>query len=83
MIIYQADADESRSFATLGEAHAYLKAETGTWDAAFLKDATVIQYDVPTDKANVLRLINNEGGTHVPTGRSWRLTPRRGLTEVQ
>lgn len=41
----------------------------------------VQEVEVPTDKENLLRLLNNQGGSHEYL-RRWRGTARGGLKEV-
>ncbi len=42
------------------------------------RDITIDEVEVATDKANMLRLLNNEGGTHKYL-RQWGITQRGGL----
>lgn len=42
------------------------------------RDVSVDEVEVPTTKENVLRLLNDEGGTHTFL-RQWGATPRCGL----
>jgi len=44
-------------------------------------DVQIEQVEVGTDADNMLRLLNEDGGTQV-IERTWQLTPRGGLEEV-
>ncbi|MDM0006424.1 hypothetical protein QTI51_09710 [Variovorax sp. J22G73] len=81
MIVYEAhNAEATKAFGTLAEAHEWCKS---TCESVFRGGCRITQADVATDKANILRLLNAAGGTHVYTGRQWKLTNRGGLTEIQ
>lgn len=81
MIVYDTYGvwDKDRTFATLAEAHHHARDNT---EPVYRCEVRIRQYDIPTDKENLLRLVNSEGGTHIPTGRNWTLTSRGGLTEL-
>ncbi|MDR6455471.1 hypothetical protein [Variovorax paradoxus] len=80
MIVYQADnGSDNKTFGTLAEAHAWCKK---TCEGVFRGGCIIVQADVPLVKENILRLLNQEGGTHQYTGRRWKLTARGGIKEV-
>lgn len=61
---------------TLAEAHALAK-------ACNRFDVSIEEVEIDTDKANLLRILNGEGGYERQGGRRWVLTPRGGLREVR
>lgn len=68
---------------TLSEAHNQLR-ESGKGKP----DARIELFDVPTDKAGVCALLNHggndaEGSLGLGAIRTWELTPRGGIKEVQ
>lgn len=71
---FASDTRNHRYCKTRKEAHDFAKTL-----ARF--DAQIEQVEVATDAANLLRLLNEEGGTQV-VERTWQLTPRGGLEEV-
>jgi hypothetical protein len=46
-------------------------------------DARIEQVEVATDQQNVLRLLNGEGGFQSEPARTWALSRRGGLVEIQ
>lgn len=74
------DGANRRYCTTLSEAHATAK----LYNRYFVE---INEVEVPTDKENVARLLNAEGGHEMSRqygdARSWVLTPRGGLREVK
>jgi hypothetical protein len=62
-------------FETLDEARAEVRDEVKRRD---WRDVYVDEVEIPLDKANVRRLLNNEGGTHQYL-RQWGATARGGI----
>jgi hypothetical protein len=77
MRFYEVTRDETVTVATLGEAKEMVRAEQQVYRAS----VTVKEVEVALDKENVLRLLNNKGGTHQYL-REWKGTARGGLKEV-
>jgi len=78
MRIYEVSTPRSnRSHGTLAEARADLRQRIKEKEVDF-RDITIDEIEVGTDKANILRLINMEGGTHVYL-RQWGGTQRGGI----
>lgn len=78
MNFYQIEArpDEVVShYATLSEAHQIAK----THDRDQVR---VLLVDIPTDKGNVLRLLNNRSAAGVQVLKRWRLSVRGALVEL-
>lgn len=69
----------SHHYGTLDDVKAYVRELSGVTERT---GVTVDLVEVATDKANLLRLLNEEGGTHSGALRSWVGTPRGGLKEV-
>lgn len=78
--LYEGPADVSPSdwshHATLAEAHTAAKGYT---DRAGVR---IEQIDVATDKAGVLDLLRGYSVTDLDPLRTWKLTPRGGLQQV-
>lgn len=77
---FVSDTANLRYCMTLDEAHAFAK-DCNRFDVS------ISEVEVPTDKENIARLLNNEGGYEMSRQygreRSWVLTPRGGLREVK
>lgn len=72
------DGANRRYCTTLAEAHATAKLYNRD-------DVEINEVEVPSDKDNVARLLNADGGFEVndPDARRWVLTPRGGLRELK
>lgn len=77
---YVSDTADRRYCMTLAEAHATAKLYNRF-------DVEINEVEVPTDKDNLARLLNGEGGHEMARqytgGRCWVLTPRGGLRELK
>ena len=71
------DKKDDAHVGTLDEARALVKGEENVFRAS----VTVTECEIGADKENLLRLVNNLGGTHEFL-RKWKGTARGGLREV-
>lgn len=71
---FVSDTHNQRYFATMKEAH-----EAAKQMSRF--NVTIELVEVPLDQANVLRLLNADGGTQQSL-RYWELSVRGGLKEI-
>jgi hypothetical protein len=62
---------------TLANAHVSLKA----YDLHYLPSLRIELVEVPTDKSSICRMLNNDAPELVAL-RTWCLTPRGGLKEI-
>jgi hypothetical protein len=78
MKFYEVTAGDEPEYAATFDA---AKDVMRTADPAFRPTVTITEVDVPTDKENLLLLLN--GGTWKSTlGRQWKGTARGGVVEV-
>lgn len=73
---YVTDGANGDYTGTLAEAHQFAK-----FCNRFYFE--ISQVEIDTDRLNLLRILNGEGGYERPSGRRWVLTPRGGLREVK
>ena len=90
MLIYEVDINKpgyefgnpclSRCFGTRSEAKNYA---TATWGKTQWAEVFIDLREVRTDKVGVLAMLNEDDGYLGPALKTWAITPRGGLKEIQ
>lgn len=78
-ISVEGDPDKVRFEANVRDAHRFVKNQ---W-RAFMDQAFIDFVDIPTDKDNVMLLLNGAALPQLRILRSWTFTSRGGLHEVE
>lgn len=77
------DQEAPRYYGTLADAHENAKTALLLKPGAMVEEVRIELVDIETEKAAILRILNGIGRFQSAPLRTWKLTQRKGLKEIE